>query len=185
MLPGKDFLIDKDQILKALARLGELAGAEGLMIQLGIVGGAVMVLEYGVREATNDVDAIVLAPEQTWKVFELVRAVAGEYGWPDDWLNSDVDVFVAELFGSHLVFQAPGIEVYAASTAQMLALKLSAWRLIDIGDARELLKRMTGSRDEVWRKIKPYLAPGCETFGEDNFTDLWNDLYEYPTLRDD
>lgn len=178
------FLINKAQILDALARLGELASEEGLMIQLGIVGGAVMVLEYGVRDATHDIDAIILLPEQTWKVFELVRDIAREFDWPDDWLNSDVDVFVSELFGSRSVFQAPGIEVYAASTAQMLALKLCAWRgEVDTSDAAELLKRMTGDRDEIWRKVRPFLVRGCEAVAADNFVNLWNDLYVYDDLH--
>jgi len=173
-----ELLLDKGQILDALTRLGELASAEGLVLQLGLVGGGVMVLEYGARESTQDLDCIFLRPNQGQKALELARIVAIEHDLPDDWLNDDVTIFFDELFDSYLIFQAPGVEVYAASTAQMLGLKLSAWRgPVDIGDAVELLSRMTGSRDEVWRKVKPHLVLGCEDSAEDNFSKLWSVMY--------
>jgi hypothetical protein len=174
-----EFLINRDQILCALARLGELASAEGLVLSLGLVGGGVMVLEYGARESTQDLDCIFLQANQAQRALELARIVAAEHDLPDDWLNDDASIFFDELFDSYLIFQAPGVEVYAASTAQMLGLKLSAWRgPVDISDAVELLGRMTGSRDKVWRKIKPHVVLGCEDSAEDNFSKLWSVMYD-------
>ena len=184
MSHNDDFLLTRDDIIRGLIRLGELAQACGLEVKFGIVGGAVMVLEYGARELTHDVDAIILAPPATWaatraKVFELVEIVAGEFSWPEDWLNDDASQFVDELEYDNL-FPIPGIEVYIASTAQMLGLKLSAWRGgVDTEDASSLLQRMSGSREEIWRAVRPFLVPGYQATAEDAFDSLWIDTYGY------
>lgn len=180
----EDFLLTRDDIIRGLTRLGELAQARGLEVKLGIVGGAVMVLEYQVRELTHDVDAIILAPDATWaatraRVFELVEIVAREFSWPGDWLNDDVGQFVDELEYDNL-FPIPGIEVYIASTAQMMALKLSAWRGgVDTMDAESLLKEMSGSREEIWMAVRPFVVPGNLATAEDAFDALWTDTYGY------
>jgi hypothetical protein len=97
MINREEFLISRDDIIHALNRLGELAKARNLEIILGLVGGAVMVVEYNARENTHDIDAIILAPAQRWKVLELVRIIAKEYGWPEDWLNDNAEQFIDEL----------------------------------------------------------------------------------------
>ena len=51
--------LTKVRITGALRRLGELAQAEQLTIELALYGGAVFTLVYGSREATKDVDALV------------------------------------------------------------------------------------------------------------------------------
>ena len=48
-----------------------------------------------------------------------------------------------------VVLSAPGIEVRSPDTAQLLAMKLSAWRDdVDIADASRLLDEIKGDRDE-------------------------------------
>lgn len=176
-----DFLISEPEIIKGLTRLGELASAEGLVIKLGLVGGAVMVLEYGARQMTHDVDAIILSAEHSQRVLELARVVANEYGWDTHWLNNDVEIFVDKLVDAYPVFMKPGIEVYAAQTVQMLALKLAAGRgPTDFADAAVLLRRMMDAKnditqDEIWRRIKPYLTHEDAFFAEDNLRYLWLD----------
>jgi hypothetical protein len=66
-------LIDRDQIVAALERLGELALAEGESLQIVVVGGAAMVLGYNARQATHDVDAVFLPPSDA----ATVRRVTG------------------------------------------------------------------------------------------------------------
>ena len=53
--------INRQEIIEALGRLGQLAEARGTKIELALVGGALMVLLYEARESTRDVDAIILA----------------------------------------------------------------------------------------------------------------------------
>jgi hypothetical protein len=73
-----------------------------------------------------------------------------------------------------IVLSVPGIEVRSPSTAQLLAMKLSAWRDdVDITDASRLLEEMRGSRDEIWLEVEPYLIPGSELKARYAYADLW------------
>ena len=55
-------LLDRPDLLAALTRLGELAEAEGTAVDLIVVGGGVMVLEFGQRQSTRDLDAVIGGP---------------------------------------------------------------------------------------------------------------------------
>lgn len=75
---------------------------------------------------------------------------------------------------------APGIQANAPSVAQLLAMKLSAWRDdVDIADARRLLQEFDRAlgRDAVWEAVRPFLVPGNELKAEYAFLDLWETLY--------
>ena len=57
---------------------------------------------------------------------------------------------------------------------QLLAMKLSAWRDdVDIDDARLLLTKLVGDREQVWSQIEPHLVPGRELKAQYAFADLW------------
>lgn len=170
--------ITRREIIEAFESLGQLAEAQGTRIELALVGGALMVLVYEARESTRDVDAIILAPREASVVRELAQTVADERGWPDDWMNDGAKGFLIGLSSGPVVFSAPGIEVCSPVTAQLLAMKLSAWRDdVDIADARRLLQEMSGSRDEIWQAVEPYLVPGSELKAQYAFADLWETLY--------
>ena len=142
------------EIVRALERLGQLAEARGTKVELLLVGRAVMVLLYDARESTRDVDVIVLAPREVGTVRELARVVASERGWPDDWLNDGAKGFLIGFSAGPLIFSAPGIDIRSPAPAQLLAMKLSAWRDdIDIADARRLLQDMSGNRNDVWQSV--------------------------------
>lgn len=170
--------ITQQEIVEALERLGQLAVARGIGIELALVGGALMVLVYEARESTRDVDVIILAPREAGMVRELAQVVAGERGWPNDWLNDGAKGFLIGLSHGPVVFSAPGIEVRSPATEQLLAMKLSAWRDdVDITDARRLLQEISGSRAEIWQAVEPYLIPGDELKAQYAFADLWEALY--------
>jgi hypothetical protein len=72
------------------------------------------------------------------------------------------------------------IEVQSASVAQLLAMKLSAWRDdVDVADARRLLQEFgeAPSRDAIWESVHPFLVPGNELKAEYAFLDLWESLH--------
>ncbi len=170
--------ITRQEIIEAFERLGQLAEARGTRIELALVGGALMVLLYKARKSTRDVDAIILAPPDAGTVRELAQTVADERGWPDDWLNDGAKGFLIGLSSGPVVFLAPGIEVRSPATAQLLAMKLSAWRDdVDIADARRLLQEISASRGEIWQAVEPYLVPGDELKAQHAFADLWETLY--------
>lgn len=120
--------LDKTRLTQALHRLGELAVAEGVELELSLYGGAVFTLVYGSRDSTKDVDALIRPSDVGHR---LARQVAREQNLPEDWINSDVARFLseeeakrtlpAETFG-------PGLAVTVPTAAYLLALKLRACR---------------------------------------------------------
>lgn len=167
-------LLSKAEIENALTKLGELALDNDTSIELLVVGGAAMVLAYNARLSTHDVDAIVLSPRQARVVRDLAQQVAAELALPEEWLNDGAKGYLVGYSEGQTVFSAPGIVVKTPDVAQLLAMKLSAWRDdVDIADARQLLAMMSGSQDEVWLHITPFLLPGRELKAQYAFLDLW------------
>jgi hypothetical protein len=170
----------RSEIEEGLKRLGELAQAKGLHIQLTLVGGAVMVLRFDARPSTRDVDAVILSPREAKLVRDMAKQVADEHDWPEDWLNDGAKGYLVGISEGDVIFQAPGIEARAPSIEQLLAMKLSAWRDdVDISDARRLLEEAGRGRkrDDVWRDVEPYLVKGDELTAQYAFWDLWETLY--------
>ena len=121
-------IFTREEIEEGLRRLGELAQAKGLQVELTLVGGAVMVLRFDARPSTRDVDAVILSPREARIVRDLARQVAEEHDWPEDWLNDGAKGYLVGISKGPLVFQSPGIEARAPSMEQLLAMKLSAGR---------------------------------------------------------
>jgi hypothetical protein len=120
--------LSKARITQALRRLGELAHAEKLTLEVALYGGAVFALVYGSRDATKDVDALVRPSKAAQR---LAAVVAGEQGLPPDWLNDQVKQFLSpkeekrRLNGDEF---GPGLRVSVPTAAYLLALKLRACR---------------------------------------------------------
>ncbi len=120
--------LNKERLTRALRRLGELAVAEGIELELSLYGGAVFTLVYGSRDSTKDVDALI-RPSAAGQ--RLSRQVAAEQGLPEDWINSDVAQFLSEHEAKRtLPTEAfgPGLFVTVPTAAYLLALKLRACR---------------------------------------------------------
>lgn len=172
--------LDKSELQSALTELGQLAQAQGLNIELVVVGGAAMVLAYSARLSTRDVDVAILSPKEARLVRELARQIANKRRWPEDWLNDGAKGYLVGISQGQIVFSAPGIEVRIPEVTQLLAMKLCAWRDdVDVADARLLLQQISPSagRDSVWQKVAPYLVPGRELKAQYAFSDLWESLY--------
>lgn len=170
----------RSDIEEGLKRLGELAQEKGLHIQLTLVGGAVMVLRFDARPSTRDVDAVILLPREARLARELSKHVADERGWPEDWLNDGAKGYLVGISEGPVLFQAAGIEAHSPSLEQLLAMKLSAWRDdIDISDARRLLDEVDQgqNRDDLWKKIEPFLVKGDELTAQYAFWDLWESTH--------
>lgn len=167
-------LLTGEEIVAALRRLGELADENGTHIELVLLGGAVMVLAYDARPATRDVDALILYPREARVVREFVTRVASEQTLPEDWLNDAAKGYLVGLSQGPILLAAPGLVARRPSVAQLLAMKLSAWRDdVDIQDARRLLQELEGERDDVWEVVEPYLIPGAQLKAQYAFLDLW------------
>ncbi len=171
--------LSKPKIITLLQRLGELAAERQTEIELLLLGGAVMVLEYEHRLTTRDVDVLIVSPPETAIVRELVKQVAAESDIPEDWLNDAAKAYVRGWSKGQTVFETSGIVVKTPSPVQLLAMKLCAWRDdVDIGDARRLLEELTGAREEIWNALAPYLVPGYELKAQYAFEDLWETSHD-------
>jgi len=57
---------------------------------------------------------------------------------------------------------------------------VEAWRDdVDISDVRQLLQEIAsqGNRDQIWKRVVPYLVPGDQLKAQYAFQDLWDTLY--------
>ena len=174
--------LSRAQIENAFTQLGHLALKEHTTIELLVMGGAAMVLGYQARESTHDIDALIVKPQTARLVREWAAIVARSLELEEDWLNDGAKGFLHGVDVGPIVFQSPGITVWQVSSAQLLAMKLSAWRDdVDINDASRLLDSLvqTGmNRMSVWEVAEPYLVPGSELKAQYAFADLWEKLYD-------
>jgi len=131
-----------------------------------------MMLAYGAREGTKDVDAIV-RPSDLAK--ELAREVAQRLNLHDAWLNDDVKRFVSDS-GTFAPLQIQELEAAArshlkitrASASYLLAMKCLACRAAlpgyapDTEDIRFLIRKMrihtVAEIDEHLERFYPFEA---------------------------
>ena len=167
-------MLSRDDIRRALLALaGELADLPA-RCEIVVVGGAAVVLLYGAREATKDVDVLILSHVDPTLVHGAVRRVAGALDLPEDWLNDAAKGYIHGLALGDVLIDEPALLVRALAPHQLLAMKLSAWRDdVDIEDARLLLAKLPPDREETWRLVEPHLVPGRETKANFAFCDLW------------
>lgn len=85
-------MLTREQILAALAALNERMRARDTHGELGLLGGAVMLLAFRARASTKDVDAIF---SPTSEIRAAAAEVALELALPADWLNDGAKGFVS------------------------------------------------------------------------------------------
>jgi hypothetical protein len=169
-LSSADIRIAFDGLSLEFERAGERA-------EFIVVGGAALVLLYDARETTRDVDAFFLNPESS-KIRAAAERVAQQLELPPDWLNDGAKGYMVQLTTGELLYESQFLIVRAASLPQLLAMKLAAWRdAVDREDARLLLSRMSGSADDVWRSVKPFLFEHHLNKASYAFEDLWEALH--------
>jgi predicted nucleotidyltransferase len=82
------------------------------------------------------------------------------------------------LSNGELLYESDYLVVHSVSTAQLLAMKLAAWRdAIDRGDARLLLSRIDGSADHIWAQLEPFVPPHQIDKASYAFDDLWESIH--------
>lgn len=139
-----------------------------------------MALAFHTRNATRDVDALIVSPRDAPMVRALAQAVAVAHDWPIDWLNDAAKGYLVGVSEGPVIFSAPGIIARRPATAQLLAMKLSAWRDdVDIADAGVLLRDLARDhgRETVWQAVNAHLLPGSELKAQYAFMDLWDNIY--------
>lgn len=142
-----------------------------------MVGGAALVLLFRARESTKDVDAYFVMPDAAI-IREAAETVAERLQLSNDWLNDGAKGYLVGLTRGEILYESRALTVHAASTPQLLAMKLVAWRdAVDRGDAKLLLSTMTGSAAEIWSAVKEHVPPHRMDKASYAFEDLWETLH--------
>jgi len=78
-------LLNRQDMVDALAELGRLANSDGEFVELLVVGGGIMVMEFASRMSTRDLDGVVTNAIEPAKVRSYAAKIAVERNWPLDW----------------------------------------------------------------------------------------------------
>jgi hypothetical protein len=134
----------KEELEKMLSLLNEQLRKNGVTGEICIVGGAAMVLAFGSRESTRDIDALVMAPAS---VRTAAEQLAEANGLPTDWLNDGAKGFASgQPTEIKEILKFSHLRVVAPSAEYILAMKCLAARVgldeHDKEDAKFLIKNL-------------------------------------------
>lgn len=141
-------LLSKEDILRGLSKIDEMAKKEKIIIELSIYGGAALSLSFDLRDSTRDVDAVVKGSPDFLR--KSSQQVALDENWPMDWLNDGVKGFTSENEQMNLMEKfnptngEGGLRVQVPSVEYIFAMKCMAMRTEDeshdISDIKSLVK---------------------------------------------
>jgi len=133
--------LTKADIERLFGLLNADLGAHHQDGEVFLVGGAVMCLVFGAREATKDVDAL-FKPAKLLR--EAAARVALKAGMDDTWLNDAVKGYLSPRGTFDRYLELPHLKVFVAQPQYLLAMKCAAMRLgeefHDLDDVRFLLR---------------------------------------------
>ena len=121
-----------------LSLLNEELRETGITGEICIVGGAAMVLAFGNRASTRDIDALVMAPSS---VRASAAKVAAEHGLPVNWLNDGAKGFASGMpIEAKELLRFSHLRIVAPPPAYILAMKCIAARVgLDEHDKEDAL----------------------------------------------
>lgn len=135
--------LSRQDIGRLFALLDEELARTDTHAELHLVGGAVMCLALGARDATRDVDALFRPSAQ---VREAAARVAVRADVPAGWLNDAVKRWMGDRARFAPWLELPHLAVFVAHPAYLLAMKCMAMRLgaefQDLDDIRYLLRHL-------------------------------------------
>ncbi len=149
--------LDADRLRGLLVELSERLSERGASVQMFIVGGAAMALEYDGGRMTRDVDA-VFAP--TDDVRQIVSQMGDKHGLERDWINDAVKGYLPGTDSSPVtVFESASLLVQVPSPEYLLAMKVHASRDDrDLDDAARLfaVAGLSSPKDVVELLLRTY-----------------------------
>lgn len=169
--------LSAEDIQRAFADLSDELAQRGQVAQIAITGGAALVLLFNARQTTKDVDVFIVQPDPPL-LREAAVQVARRLELPEDWLNDGAKGYFTAISEGEVVYESLFLLVRAVTTEQLLGMKLAAWRdAIDRGDARLLLSRLSGSAEEIWLRVEPFVPLAYVDKASYAFDDLWDSMY--------
>ena len=124
-------MLGRQDILRGLRAIDDMARAAGVVVDLSIYGGAALALVFDLRRATKDVAAVVDGSSDFLR--QAARDVAAVEGWPEDWLNDGVKAFTSrqeqmELMADFDNTAEGGLRIYTPTPEYLFAMKCMAMR---------------------------------------------------------
>lgn len=134
-------MLNKDQIINSLKRLGEELENRNLRGEIIITGGASMCLVHSARDMTQDIDAIY---EPKAVINEIAEKIAIENQLPKDWLNDSVKGYINDKIETGNFATFGNLKIATVTPEYLLSMKLLSARLTgqDYNDIKFLLKKL-------------------------------------------
>jgi len=158
--------MSREEILAALAALDRALAGRGVVGEVCLFGGAVMVLAFNARLATKDVDAVF---QPAAVIRELAARVGAAANLPADWLNDGVKGFLSarhEVTANglpqfqHLRLTMPTAEYLLAMKCLASRLGSAAGESDDTADITFLIRHLgLRSADAVMEIVTAYYPP--------------------------
>ncbi len=161
--PQPSSTLTREEILSALRSLSDKLGTKGVIGEVCLCGGTVMVLAFTARLTTRDVDAIFQPPQL---IRELAKEIGEEHHLPANWLNDGVKGFISvrhETTAGNLP-QFDHLRLTMPVPEYLLAMKCMAARIggtanepSDVADIVFLIRHLQlGSSNEVLDLVGQY-----------------------------
>lgn len=133
MLFDNAFYFTKDNLdlyLKELAKEFRRINGKSMPAEIILIGGAAILANYGFRDMTSDIDAIIHASSS---MKDAINRVGDKYNLPNGWLNSDfmrTSSYSPKLreFSVHYRTYSNILEIRTVSAEYLIAMKLRSGR---------------------------------------------------------
>jgi hypothetical protein len=134
----------KEALEQYLTHLNEELGKMGVTGEICIVGGAAMLLGFGSRHSTRDIDALLIAPPS---IRAAVQRVAERDGLPSSWRNEAAKGFASPMsIEAKELLKMSHLRIVSPSPEYILAMKCISARVgideHDKEDAKFLIQHL-------------------------------------------
>lgn len=122
-----------------------------------------MILHFGARRATRDIDVLVLRGD-VHELRKAAKTVAQAHDLPDDWMNDAVkgfaDILPPDFYHRLIPLELPVryLHVYALGRPEQAAMKIVALREQDLEDLEILLPSMSKADKETLLAIMRHVS---------------------------
>jgi len=119
-------MLSASRMHELLENLNEELVRDGVRGELFLAGGAVMCLVFRAREATKDIDALLVPASELRRA---AKRIAEREGLPEDWLNDAVKGFFSQAGRFEIYEELTNLRIFAPHPEYLLAMKCLAMRL--------------------------------------------------------
>lgn len=142
-----------DEYLKKLAKRFRKLNGSKIPAEIILVGGASVLINYGFREKSNDIDAIIHASSA---MKDAINQIRDEENLPQDWINSDFTHTSSyspslRIYSKHYRTFSNIVEIRTVSREYLIAMKLMSGRKYknDLSDVIGILKEESNAGNNI------------------------------------